>query len=73
LSPKTEIGDEAPKAIAMPIVYDRDAVLTIDQVALGLQVSVRTVERAHFPSHHIGRVPRFIWGEVLDTLARMKL
>jgi hypothetical protein len=43
LSPKTELGDQAPKAIAMPIVYDRDAVLTIDQVALGLQVSVRTV------------------------------
>jgi hypothetical protein len=73
LSPKTELGDQAPKAIAMPIVYDRDAVLTIDQVALGLQVSVRTVERADFPVHPIGRLPRYIWGEVLDALSARTL
>jgi hypothetical protein len=64
---------ERRPADASPIVYPRDAVLTIQQVAAGLQLSVRSVERAHFPVHYIGRMPRFIWGEILDALARMKL
>jgi hypothetical protein len=69
LSPKTDRKARTSK----PIVYPRDAVLTIQQVAAGLQLSVRSVERAHFPVHYIGRMPRFIWGEILDALARMKL
>jgi hypothetical protein len=54
------------------VVYDRDAVLTVEQVAAGLQVSVRSVERADFPVHPIGRLTRYIWGEVLDALAGRK-
>jgi hypothetical protein len=52
------------------ITYPRDAVLTIEQVAAGLTCSVSAVERADFPSHYIGRLVRFIWGEVLDALAK---
>lgn len=50
--------------------YARDAVLTIDEVAKGLGVSVRTVERMDLPTIYLGkRTKRFLWGQILDTLA----
>lgn len=52
------------------ITFPRDAVLTIEQVALGLGASVRTVERMDLPTVYLGkRARRFIWGQVLDALA----
>jgi hypothetical protein len=51
-----------------PVVYDRNAVLTIQQVARGLSISVRSVERADLPTVYIGRLRRYVWGRVLDTI-----
>lgn len=52
-----------------PVVYSRDAVVTTAQVARGLAVSVRTVERMDLPTIFIGgRLKRYLWGRVLDTL-----
>jgi hypothetical protein len=53
-----------------PITYSRDAVVTIEQVAAALQVSIRTVERMDLKTLYIGtRTRRYIWGMVLDSLA----
>lgn len=53
-----------------PLTYPRDAVLTIEQVAAGLQVSRRTIERMDLPTVYFGkRTTRYIWGQILDTLA----
>ena len=59
----------APRAeLLEPVVYDRDAVLTIEQVARGLSISVRSVERADLPTFYVGRLRRYLWGKVLDTI-----
>jgi hypothetical protein len=51
------------------ISYPRDAVVTIDQLAAALQVSVRVAEKMDLPTVYIGpRLKRFVWGQVLDTL-----
>lgn len=57
-----------------PVVYSRDAVLDVAQLAAGLGVSIRTVERMDLPSFIVGaRTRRFLWGQVLDVLeARAK-
>ena len=52
-----------------PVVFDRNAILTAEQVALALQVSVSSVERADLPTFYVGRLPRFLWGKVLDVIA----
>lgn len=39
-----------------PVTYHRDAVLTVSQVARGLGISVRSVERADLPMIYIGRL-----------------
>ena len=53
-----------------PITYKRDAVLRIEQVAAGLGVSVRTVERLDLPTIYFGkRTKRYLWGQVLDIIA----
>lgn len=52
-----------------PICYPRDSILTTQQVARALAVSVRTVERLDLPTVYLGgRLKRFLWGRVLDTL-----
>jgi hypothetical protein len=52
------------------VTYPRDAVLSIEQLAAGLNVSVRTIERMDLPTVYLGkRTKRFIWGQVLDALA----
>ena len=52
-----------------PVVYSRDAVVTIEQVAAALRVSVPTVRKMNLKTIYIGNRPRYIWGMVLDTLA----
>jgi hypothetical protein len=53
-----------------PIVYPRDAVVTIHEVAAALRVSVRTVERMDLPTVYCGRkTRRYMWGQLLDVLA----
>lgn len=52
-----------------PIIYSRDAVVTIDEVAAALRVSIHTVRRMDLPTVYAGRQPRYIWGQLLDTLA----
>lgn len=52
------------------VVYSRDAILRIEEVAAGLLVSVRTVERMDLPTIYLaGRTKRFLWGQILDTLS----
>lgn len=49
-----------------------DDVLTIDQLAKRLQVSVRTVERMDLPTVYCGRgklrARRYVWGQIVRTL-----
>jgi len=53
-----------------PVTFPREAVLTIQEVAAALRVSVRTVERSDLPTVYLGGRPRrFVWGQVLDVLA----
>jgi len=52
------------------VTYPRDAVLTISQVARGLGISVRSVERADLPTIYIGRLRRYLWSRVIDTLSQ---
>lgn len=51
------------------VTYSRDAVVTIDEVAAALRVSVPTVRRANFPTIYVGRQPRYLWSMILDVLA----
>jgi hypothetical protein len=52
------------------ITFPRDAVLTIDEVAAALRVSVPTVRRMDLPTVYCTpRTPRYVWGKVLDVLA----
>jgi hypothetical protein len=53
-----------------PVVYPRDAILTIDEVAKALRVSANTVRRMDLPTIYVGRQPRYLWSMVLDTLAK---
>jgi hypothetical protein len=56
-------------AMAEPITYPRDVLLTIEEVAAALRVGVRTVERMDLPTVYCGRrTRRYVWGQVLDTL-----
>lgn len=48
--------------------YSRDALLTVDELARVLRVSVRQVERLDLPTVYLGRSRRYLWGMILDTL-----
>jgi len=51
--------------------YERDEVLTIEQLAEALSVSIRTIERSDLPTIYFGkRTRRYIYGQVLDVLAK---
>jgi hypothetical protein len=53
-----------------PITYSRNAVVTINEVAAALRVSVPTVRRMDLPTVYCTpRTPRYLWGQVLDVLA----
>lgn len=55
---------------AAVVTYPRDAVLTIEQVALGLQLPVSRVEKMDLPTAYCGkRHRRYLWGQVLDAIA----
>lgn len=55
--------------MAEPIVFHRDAVVTLQEVAAALRVSTATVKRMDLPTIYAGKQPRFLWGQVLDVLA----
>lgn len=49
--------------------FPREAILTIREVARGLGVSVRMVERMDVPTIYAGKTKRrYHWGQVLDHL-----
>lgn len=51
--------------------YPETAVLTIEQLAAALQVSVRQAERLDLPCVYLGtRTRRYVWGQVLETLRK---
>jgi hypothetical protein len=53
-----------------PVVsYSRDAVLDHAQLAAGLGCSVERARKMDLPSFPVGGRDKFIWGQVLDTLA----
>lgn len=54
----------------LPVVYSPDAVLTIEQLAQALQVSVRTIERMDLPTIYCakGKLRRYVYGQILETL-----
>jgi hypothetical protein len=50
--------------------FSRDDVLTPDELAAALHVSVRTIERMDLPTVYIGtRTRRYLYGQILDVLA----
>jgi hypothetical protein len=57
--------------VSEPITYPRDAVVTIDEVAAALRVSIHTVRRMDLPTIYIGRQSRYLWGQLLDHLAEI--
>jgi hypothetical protein len=66
----SEDAMEAADELRLPVVYSRDAVVDIAQLAAGLGVSVRTAERMDLPSFLVGkRSRRWLWGTVLEVLA----
>lgn len=49
--------------------YPETAVVTIEQLACALQISVRQAERLNLPAVYLGtRTRRYVWGQVLETL-----
>lgn len=60
----------APADLTTVVTFPRDAVLTIEQVALALQLAVSRVEKLDLPTAYCGkRHRRYLWGQVLDTIA----
>lgn len=47
----------------------REDVLTPEQVADALQISVEKVLKAHLPTAYFGRDKRYVWGQILDVLS----
>lgn len=55
----------------LPLVPHRDAILTVDQLATVLQLSVRSIERMDLPTVYCGKgnkLRRYIYGQVLDIM-----
>lgn len=52
-----------------PIAYPRDCIITLRQLASALQVEERTAQSMDLPYFYAGKRQRFIWSQVLDTLA----
>jgi len=52
-----------------PVCYPENAVLTIDQVAVGLQIGVRSAERLRLPVIPLGaQTRRYLWKHVIAFL-----
>lgn len=58
--------DELPTVIT----YPRDAVVDPAHVAVALHTTVGAVEKLDLPCFYVGKKQRYIWGQVLDTLAQ---
>jgi hypothetical protein len=52
-----------------PPTYARTAVVTIDEVAAALRVSVKSILRMDLPTVYVGRMKRYVWGQILDELS----
>ena len=62
--------DAQRSALADIITFPRDAVLEIEQVALALRVPVSRVAKMDLPTIYCGKkIRRYLWGQILDTLA----
>ena len=58
----------ADRKVKPVVAYPREAVLDKAQLAAGLNVSIRKVERLDVPCTYLGSSPRWVWGQVLDVL-----
>lgn len=67
--PERAVEKQQAKARPRPIAYPRDAVLTLSQLAAALQVEERTVQGMDLPFFYAGKRQRWLWSQVLDTLA----
>lgn len=63
-------NDARQEQLRPAVTYPRDAVLEIEHVAHACSVSVSTIERADLPCFYLGNRRRYLWGQVLDELAR---
>ena len=62
MSLETEDGSLDPG----PVTYPDNAVLTLVQVAAGLQISVRSAERLKLPASPLGpQLRRYVWRQVV--------
>jgi hypothetical protein len=62
-------SDEVAEILGLPVCYPDNAILTLAQVAVGLQISVRSAERIRFPVLHVGkRTRRYLWRAVIAFL-----
>jgi hypothetical protein len=52
------------------VTYPRDAILEIRHVCKALGVSENTLSGMDLPVFYVGARPRYLWGVVLDELAR---
>jgi hypothetical protein len=58
------------KQLRPVVVYPRDAVLDKEQLAAGLGIELRDVDRADLPTYYpTPRKPRYLWGQILDVIA----
>lgn len=52
-----------------PVVsFPRDAVLTVEHLAAAFDCSPKTILRMDLPMCFAGKMPRYVWGQVIDTL-----
>jgi hypothetical protein len=51
------------------ITFPRDAIVETVHVSAALRVSDEIVGKMDLPCFYAGKRPRFVWGQVLDTLA----
>lgn len=51
------------------VTYPRDAIVETKHVAAALHVSEAIVATMDLPTFGAGKRPRYLWGQVLDTLA----
>lgn len=52
------------------VCYPRDAILDAEQVGRALRVGSESVLKMDLPCFYVGKRARFLWGQVLDTLAQ---
>jgi hypothetical protein len=57
------------KSSPAPVCYPDNAVLTLREVAAGLQIGERTAERLGLPALHLGKqTRRYVWRAVVAHL-----